>query len=78
MFHRDMCSPGRGTHITRDMCFPGRGTHITRDMFFPGRGTHITRDMCFPGRRTHIRDLLEKADKTLYKKRSNDPECLFF
>ena len=26
----------------------------------------------------HIRDLLEKADKTLYKKRSNDPECPFF
>ena len=27
----------------------------------------------------NIRDLFEKADKTLYKKRSNDPECpLFF
>ena len=26
----------------------------------------------------NIRDLLEKADKTLYKKRSNDPECPFF
>ena len=26
----------------------------------------------------NIRDLLEKADKTLYKKRLNDPECQFF
>ena len=26
----------------------------------------------------NIRDLLEKADKTFYKKISNDPECPFF
>ena len=47
---RDMCFPGRGTHITRDMCFPGRETHITRDMCFLGRGAYITWDMCFLGR----------------------------
>ena len=29
---RDMCFPGRGTHITKDMCFPSGGTHITRDI----------------------------------------------
>ena len=27
-----MCSPGRGTHITRDMCFPEKGTHTSSDM----------------------------------------------
>ena len=32
----------------------------------------------FMSKNVNIRDLLEKADKTLYKKRSNDPECLFF
>jgi len=26
----------------------------------------------------NIRNLLEKADRTLYKTRSNEPECLFF
>ena len=26
----------------------------------------------------NIRDLLEKADRTLYRKRSNDPECPLF
>ena len=32
----------------------------------------------FMSKNVNIRDLLEKADKTLYKKRSNDPECPFF
>ena len=32
----------------------------------------------FISRNVNIRDLLEKADKTLYQKRSNDPECPFF
>lgn len=32
----------------------------------------------FMSKNVDIRDLLEKADKALYKKRSNDPECPFF
>ena len=32
----------------------------------------------YTSKNVNIRDLLEKADKTLYKKRSNDPECPFF
>ena len=32
----------------------------------------------FTSKNVNIKDLLEKADKTLYKKRSNDPECPFF
>ena len=32
----------------------------------------------FMSKNVNIRDLLEKADKTLYKKRSNDLECPFF
>ena len=32
----------------------------------------------FMSKNVNVRDLLEKADKTLYKKRSNDPKCLFF
>ena len=62
---RDICFPGRGTHITRKMCFPERGTHITgicvsrvgEDISLGNcvfLRTHITRDMCFPGRGTHI------------------------
>ena len=31
----------------------------------------------FMSKDVNIRDLLEKADKTLYKKRSNEPECPF-
>ena len=27
-----MCSPGRGTHITRDICLPEKGTHTSSDM----------------------------------------------
>ena len=50
---RDMCFPGRGTHINRDMCFAFK-KKIARDMCFPGRGTHLSRDMCFSGRGTHI------------------------
>ena len=49
-----MCSPGRGTYITRDTCFPGGGTHFIRDMCFPGGGRHITWDTCFPGGGTHM------------------------
>ena len=32
----------------------------------------------YTSKNVNIRDLLEKADKTLNKKRSNDPECPFF
>ena len=32
----------------------------------------------FMSKNVNIRDLLEKAHKTLYEKRSNDPERLFF
>ena len=32
----------------------------------------------FMSKNVNIRDLLEKADKTLYKKRSNESECPFF
>lgn len=32
----------------------------------------------FLSKNVNIRDLLEKADKALYKKRSKDPECPFF
>ena len=32
----------------------------------------------FMSKNVNIRDLLEKAHKTLYKKRSNDPEGPFF
>ncbi|XP_068701294.1 uncharacterized protein [Montipora foliosa] len=32
----------------------------------------------YTSKNVNIRDLLEKADKTLSKKRSNDPECPFF
>ncbi|XP_068751692.1 uncharacterized protein [Montipora capricornis] len=32
----------------------------------------------YTSKNVNMRDLLEKADKTLYKKRSNDPECPFF
>ena len=32
----------------------------------------------FTSKNVNIRDLLEKADKALYKKRLNDPECPFF
>ena len=32
----------------------------------------------FMSKNVNIRDLLEKADKALYKKRLNDPECPFF
>ena len=32
----------------------------------------------FMSKNVNIRDLLENADKKLYKKRSNDPECPFF
>ena len=31
-----------------------------------------------PTKNVIIRDLLQKVDKTLHKKRSNDPECPFF
>ena len=45
---REMCFPGRGTHITRDMCSLTWETHVTRDMRFLGRGTQIPSDMCTP------------------------------
>ena len=32
----------------------------------------------FMSKNVNTRDLLEKEDRTLYKKRSNDPECPFF
>ena len=32
----------------------------------------------YTSKNVNIRDLQEKADKTPYKKRSNDPECPFF
>ena len=32
----------------------------------------------YTSKNVNIRDLLEKADKTLYKKRLNDPKCPFF
>ena len=32
----------------------------------------------YTSKNVNIRDLLEKVDKTLYKERSNDPECPFF
>ena len=46
---RDICFPGRGTHITRKMCFPERGTHITGICVSRvGEDIIISRKLCFP------------------------------
>ena len=39
-----------GTHIPKNVCFPGRISHITTYMYFQDRRTHVTKNVCFPGR----------------------------